>query len=387
MKILVFTSQFCQLGGAERLDVDLARGLNRAGIHADVLSMYTEDFAGAREVKTELLADGIPNVFFLGMRLGESPLALPRAARRLRRLIQREAYDIVQTSLVAPGLIAAWGSVATKARHVAGLHQVFTREVDRSLPMQAWRLTATANPRIRYYAISHAVSRSWLDFSGVSPSRVRVVYNSIRDEFFTALGDPDWVRAKFGLPRDARLAVYVGRIAKYKGIETIIDALRPIADAENLCVLLVGSPDLHVSGTPEMMKQLRARMEEPWASRLRLIEFTPDVARIMASADVLVHPTQTEGFGLVITEAMAAGLPVVASDVDAIPEVVQGTASIMVPPRDADALRRAVLEVLGRTAEERATAAALGRRRANDFRSSSRVEALKALFTELCPNK
>ena len=66
----------------------------------------------------------------------------------------------------------------------------------------------------------------------------------------------------------------------------------------------------------------------------------------MASADVLVHPAFMEGFGLTLVEAMAARLPVVATNVDAIPEILAQTSSLMVPAREPDALREAVLATL-----------------------------------------
>jgi glycosyltransferase involved in cell wall biosynthesis len=104
----------------------------------------------------------------------------------------------------------------------------------------------------------------------------------------------------------------------------------------------------------------------------------------MASADVLVHPTRHEGFGLVLAEALATGLPVVASNVGGIPEVVAGTDSILVPPDDVAALQEAVQRVLNRTSEEAEAARQKGRARAEFFRTERRTDELLAYFKALC---
>jgi len=107
------------------------------------------------------------------------------------------------------------------------------------------------------------------------------------------------------------------------------------------------------------------------------------IPRLMASCDLLVHPARIEGFGLVLAEALAAGLPVVASNVDGIPEVLAGTDSLMVQPDDPEALRDAVLKTLNRTPEETVCAIEKGRTRAEDFRIGKRTDAMVKLFEDV----
>jgi glycosyltransferase involved in cell wall biosynthesis len=103
----------------------------------------------------------------------------------------------------------------------------------------------------------------------------------------------------------------------------------------------------------------------------------------MASSDVLVHPARSEGFGLVLVEAMAAGLPIACSNVEGIPEVVEGTHAIMTDPEDVAAFRQAVCAVLCRSEEEQAQAIAVGRKRAEDFRMHKRAEGIVQLFKDV----
>ncbi len=120
-----------------------------------------------------------------------------------------------------------------------------------------------------------------------------------------------------------------------------------------------------------------------WGDRVKFLSFRTDIPRLMASADVLVHPTRNEGFGLVLAEAMAAGLPVVASNVEGIPEVLEGTNSIMVARDDPVALRDAVLKTLNRTPDEVAGAIEKGRQRVQSFSTDVRTDHMVNLFEDV----
>jgi glycosyltransferase involved in cell wall biosynthesis len=108
-----------------------------------------------------------------------------------------------------------------------------------------------------------------------------------------------------------------------------------------------------------------------------------DIPELMNSADVLVHPARKEGFGLVLAEALAAGLPIVATDVGGIPEVLACTDALMVPPDDPLALREALLDVLDRTPEEALACRRKARQRAQFFRPERRIKDMKKLFHKL----
>lgn len=384
MKVLIFTPQFYQLGGAERLAVELAEDLNRRGIHADILSMYTDDLPGVREAKGSLLRKGIPSVRFLGMRIHPSVASLLPAIRRLRRLIRDGEYTIVETSMVSPTVLAAWAVRGTGARHVAGLHQVFRKTRENAMTHRVWRFSVRCNPHIRYYAISDSAAEHWSRYSGTALRYIRRVYNAIPDDWFTAVADREGVRREFGLPGDVRIALYAGRLAAYKGIDTVLEAVGSLLAPENMVLLYAGQPDMSIAGTREMLGRMERRIHDAgWAGRVKLLGFRPDVPRLMASSDVLVHPARIEGFGLVLAEAMATGLPVVASNVEGIPEVLRGTDSLMVEPDDPVALREAVRATFERTPDETVRAIARGRARAEDFRIGKRTGAMMTLFEDV----
>jgi glycosyltransferase involved in cell wall biosynthesis len=105
------------------------------------------------------------------------------------------------------------------------------------------------------------------------------------------------------------------------------------------------------------------------------------VAAWLRRADALVHPARWEGFGLAVLEAMLAGLPVVASDVSSLPElVIDGETGLLVPPDDPPTLARA----LARALEERDRLGAAGRERAlREFSVARMADSTVALYRSL----
>jgi glycosyltransferase involved in cell wall biosynthesis len=134
------------------------------------------------------------------------------------------------------------------------------------------------------------------------------------------------------VPKDARVLLCVCRLEPQKGVDVAIHALEQIPEA-HLVVLGEG---------PQ-----RAELERLGGERAHLLGRVPDVASWLRRAELLVHPVRWEGFGLALLEAMLASLPVVATRVSSIPEIVEeGETGLLVPPDDPSALARAVNQVL-----------------------------------------
>jgi glycosyltransferase involved in cell wall biosynthesis len=385
MKVLIFMTQFYQLSGAERLAVELAEELNKSGIRADILSMYTEEMPGVEEAKRALLLKGIPAVHFLGMRIHPPVSSMLPAVMQLRHLLREEKYDIVETSMMMPAIITSWSTMmGVQTRHVVGLHQVFRRDRENELKHMFFRLTVRRNQLIRYYSITDYAVAHWITYSKTSPRHIRRIYNAILDDCFEIRNDRELVRKELRIPEEGKLVIYVGRIAAYKGIDTLFDSLGPVCERHNIYLLYIGLPDHSVNGTREMIEQIEKRIaNEQLGERVKFLGHQKDIPRLMSAADLLAHPTRIEGFGLTLAEAMAVGLPIVASNVEAIPEVLAGTDSIMVPPDDPEAFQAAVLRTLRRTPDEAASAIAKGRNRAQDFRISNRTDAMIQLFEDV----
>lgn len=386
MKILVLMTQFHQLNGAERLGVELAEALNqRDGFQADIASIYSGDSEEVREAERLLKARGISCFHYVGLNVHPRPWPFIKGILRLRRLLKTGQYDIVETSQITPTVIACWASLGLRTRHIAGIHDVHDRTRYNAGRHKIWRLSVRLGHVARFYAISEFARQQWVVYSRTRPEKTEVVSNGIPDACFEVSADRVLVREELAAPRDSRIALFVGRMLKRKGIDTILDALGPILHDQNLRLVFIGEWGYPAEGFFPGEDTLRETMErriasEGWTDRVHFLGRRNDVSRIMAASDVLVHPARIEGFGLVLAEALATGLPVVASNVQGIPEVLAGTSSVLVAPDDSEAVRAAVLDVLSRPEAVAVEAERRGRARAEAFRAGNRIDALVALF-------
>jgi alpha-1,6-mannosyltransferase len=134
------------------------------------------------------------------------------------------------------------------------------------------------------------------------------------------------LREHLGLAPETRLLVYAGRFTPEKKLHVLIDAVRLLGDPYHL--VLVGGGDAL-----------------PFCDRVTHIPFQHDqrqLARLLASCDVLVHPGDRETFGLIVLEAMACGLPVVATNKGGVAELVDAETGILAEPNDVASLAGAI---------------------------------------------
>jgi glycosyltransferase involved in cell wall biosynthesis len=162
-------------------------------------------------------------------------------------------------------------------------------------------------------------------------------------------------RRALGLPIDGLIAGWVGRVSREKGIDVFIDALALITDRVVQGAIMGDGPERAVQS---------ARAESIASSRFLWLGAVPDAAKYFAAFDVFVLSSRTEGLPMVMLEAMAAGVPIVATGVGGIPDLVSPAEGILVAPDDPKALAAAIRATLDdRTASaERARAAQLRQR-------------------------
>jgi glycosyltransferase involved in cell wall biosynthesis len=181
--------------------------------------------------------------------------------------------------------------------------------------------------------------------------------------------DPPAVEAPWKRADGDRVVGFVGRIEPRKGpLDLVLAAPAIRAAAPSARIVIVG--DDPYDSDPEYLAQVRS------AAGVEHVPWVDNAAGLMRHIDVLVAPSRTEPFGTVLSEAMAAGTPVVATRVDGLPEVVHdGIDGRLVEPGDPVALAEAVLEVLARRDEMGAAARQSAQRfGADDY--ADRVEAL-----------
>ena len=210
--------------------------------------------------------------------------------------------------------------------------------------VEALRLMQTTYVRAATRVIVPSSFVRWyVEGWGADPKRVSVVHNAVDDPTAGLGDDRGFIRAGFGLRPEERVVLVVARLAAWKGVDTVISALGRLvgADRPDRRVVVVGDgPD-------------RARLEGMAASLPPgTVRFTGEVLRAevgrwMAAADALALCSGYEGLSHVLLEAMAAGLPVVVSDVGGNRALVQnGYDGLLVPYGDVEGTARALAEVL-----------------------------------------
>jgi glycosyltransferase involved in cell wall biosynthesis len=324
------------MGGAESLVMPFARNLDRERYELFVCSLGT---IGTNALEPDLRAAGIPTT-----NLGARSLRDVAAFRRLRAFVKEQRIDLVHAHLTYSAIWSALLSRLTGIPSVASLHVALsaTRDLKKTL---RYRLGTDVRDRLMRFVldrwssavimVSDALRQTYLASGGLRDNKLRVVHNGIEVDRFHR--DPAETRAQLlrelDLPHDARIAVTVAVLRPGKGIEVLLQAVRLLPE---LYFVIVGD----------------GSMREEWQTgspaNVRWTGFRRDVDAILAGCDLFVHPSLDDAFPTVLLEAMAAGLPVVASRVGGIPEIVEeGVTGKLVPPGDAQQLAAAIRTVMG----------------------------------------
>ncbi len=287
------------------------------------------------------------------------------AVARLRGLFERRAPDLVHLHTGR----ATWlgGLAARLARRPA----ITTRRMDRPLA-RGWKTRLVYGHLVRHaVAISPAVARQ-LERAGVRPGRTSTIPSAVELRPADA-AERAAARAALELADGAPVALVLAALVVRKGIDVLLEAL---ADAR------LGALVLLVAGEGPEREALAARARSlGLGPRARFLGRRDDREALLAACDLLCLPSRHEGLGVAALEAMAAGRPVVATNVGGLGEaVVDGRTGLLVPPDDAPALA----DALARLCADAALRERLGRagpgRVAEGFRAEQMVAAYEALY-------
>lgn len=386
MRILIFVTQFYQLSGAEKLSLELAKELLARGVEVELLSMYSEILPGVEAAKNRLIREGIDHITFLDLPINPSIRQLVAASIKLRGKIKKQKYNVIEASMLGPMTLSCWSTIGLKTQVVAGIHAVFDRTMHDSLKHKLWRYSVNVKSNITCYAISKAVADAWIRYSNISPDKIHIIYNGIPKEFFFRGIGSSTIKNELGIPDDAKVILFVGSLLYYKGIDILFDAVAPLLHEYNCYLLLVGegekSEEFYPGKQDYVLNIKKIVIDGDLSNKVHFLGHRDDVHSIMAGCDVLAHPARTEGFGLVLAEALAVGLPIVATEVGGIPEVLEGTLSILVPTEDPKALKQAIRQLLMLDNKTKSFLIQAGKIKAEQYKSAHRADCMLALFSQ-----
>jgi L-malate glycosyltransferase len=349
------------LGGGERIVLKIAALLPSFGFRVSILTFSIHPESAA--------LDAPPCPIYLLPLERTWDLTALRAALELRRFLQQQEVRIVQTFFESSDLWAGF-----IAHTVPGTSLVWSRRDMGILRARkhriGYRLMAGAPDAV--FAVSDQVRRYSIEFDRIDPARVQTIHNGLD---LAAWESPPVPAAR------ERIVTTVGNIRRVKGHDLFVRAAAALAPRFPGVTFTIAGDVLE----PDYFAELQALvLELSLGDRFRFAGGVADTRRHLAAADIFVLPSRSEGFSNAIIEAMAASLPVVATDVGGNAEaVLDGVNGFIVPTEDPAALAAAIATLLADPAKASAMGEAGNALAAQRFTSSAMMQRITGAYRSL----
>lgn len=345
MKFLVLTSQIFQLGGAEKLSLELVYGLNNINANADLGIVFkAPNFENSNDHVIKSLKKIPGNWFSLDLPINPSLINIVTGVFHLIKLIRKRKYTHIETSLVTPSIMATIACMFTRCKHIVGFHQTYQSFLAKDLKYKLFFFLSKISNSNRYYGISDYVVSSWINSRKIRLKSIITIYNSYNDNF-------DFTNAKANknlvFQTNKKVILCVGRITKFKGYHILFDSIKYELKSREIALYFLGSPDKQTHDEQDEFDRVNKEIDSlGLKDHVFFLGFKNNTIDYIASCDLLVHPTQYEGFGLVLIEAMLLKKPIITTDVEAIPEILSGTGITQLPYGNSNALKDEIVKFL-----------------------------------------
>lgn len=351
------------------MTAELVRQLHSLGVTVDV-GVFDNAGRGDRtilEVVAPYVHDG--SVIPSRGRLDGSTVAT------LRRHLVRRRVDLIHSHKVKTTFYSLLARRQLPCKLVATCHNWLTDTA-------VLRLHAMLDKRLARFCdaavgVSADVAQELRHY--VPAERVRHIGNGIDTQRYRRLLPRTEAKRALQLPADRVLVGYVGRLSVQKGLSSLLRAVASLPEP------LRSGTDLVITGDGDYRLALGDEARAlGLAQRTHFLGARSDTPEIYSALDVFVLPSQQEAFPMVVLEAMACELPVIATDVGDTARIVEdGISGLVVPPRDVDALRHRLLDVLQDPLRGERLGQAARARVVERFSSEQMARAYLALYEEL----
>lgn len=298
----------------------------------------------------------------------------PRVVAKLRAIIERRAPDIIQTHMIKSHFLIKLTGLGKRYPWIAYHHGYTTTDLKMQFYNQLNRWSLPSATRVITVCAEFAKQ---LARTGVSEDRIRISHNSVVAPRSISSDERRQLREKFGIANDEKIVLAVGRLSREKGHADLIESmslLRKLAPELRFKLLIVGEG-------PEQASLDRAIAERNLQAHVVFIGHVSDVAPFYGIADVLALPSHSEGSPNVLLEAMAAGIPAVATSVGGVPEIaLANETALLVPARDSQSFARALHRVLSDESLATRLAANATTRVAENFSPESHAHSLIEIY-------
>ncbi len=300
------------MGGAERLMIPILDHLDKDRFNVRVCVLQSK---GGNPLIEDILALGV-RVDSMGIRRLRDLSSLSR----LQKYLKDEQVSLVHTQLEFANIL---GNISAKLLHLPSVCTVHV------LPPAGGSLKNKLHQWVEWLAlrlfcdhvitVSEVTRRHYIAQSGISPQKLSTIYNGIDLDRFRRL-EPSLervaVREEFRVPLDANLLTTIAVLRLQKGIEYMLRALPAVLESHPNTYYLIAGDGTHRDNLMAEAEELGVR------DRVIFVGTRRDVPRLLVASDVFVLPTLTEALPTVLAEAMASHVPIVASAVGGVPEMV-----------------------------------------------------------------
>jgi len=355
MRILQLSSAR-HFGGGERHFVDLTNGLMRSG--HEVFAATTPE----SPLLPELQKLSAGNILRLPFR---KPFDVA-SAWKLRRFARDRDIEIIHAHMARDYPLASLAAGSLRPRLVLTRHVLF--------PMG--KLHKLTRRRVaRMIAVSEAVAASLREQKIFDEAQITVVRHGIDlERFQSVVGRNESRTLRVGM---------VGELSRVKGQKEFVRAAALIAGQRTDVEFIIAGRDNSAEG--EYRRELTQSIESAGlAEHISVIESRIDVAEFLSQLDVFVSASSSEAFGLAIVEAMAAGVPVIATASDGAREIITDSQTgRLVPIGDVDELAKRIGELLGDSAERKRLADNARSKAAEDFSLPRMIAETEAVYSQV----
>lgn len=349
-------------GGAERALVQLATRLDRSRWQPAVFCLSPPG-----ELITTLEAAGIPVTCF-GARRATDVGVVFRLARALRKFQPTILQTFLHHANIAGRFAGGWAGVP---HIVSGI-----RVAERRSGFRLW-LDRITNGFVEFNV---CVSQGVVEFStrvgGLKPDKLVVIPNGVDAGLFSNAAPADLTA--HGIPAGSRVLITVGRLDQQKGLHYLLEAMPKVLSRDNSVHLLI------VGEGAQRCVLEREIIDRQLTGRVHLLGWRNEVPALLKASELFVLSSLWEGMPNVVLEAIAAGLPVVATHVEGISELVrENETGLLVPPGNSEALATGIATVLD-DPERAKTWGKVGQNRVfSEFSWGKMVLAYEALYENL----
>jgi glycosyltransferase involved in cell wall biosynthesis len=326
MKVLHIIDSL-SLGGAETLVKSLLPRMKDKAIEPEVIILKRSADHSADELEHSAIPvyeTGLNNVYS------------PRQILRLAKFLKVNNYDLVHVHLFPAQYWYVFARLLIKDKYpaVTTEHSSFNKRRNKLL----YRLFESYiyKKYEKIICISQAAMRELTSWQPAVADKTVMIYNGIDISKYKKARAYSRKELLPSVKKDSKLILMVASLTAKKDHQTLFKALKVLPSTYEL--VLVGEG-------PLKLKYLELVKYSGLVDRVHFLGHRFDVDKIMKTVDLFVHSSHWEGFGLVVVEAMASGLPVIASDVAGLTEVI-GNAGMFFPPGDSDRLASLIVEVL-----------------------------------------